>query len=243
MRELSIEIVPAILPKTFDELTEHLARLLDIVRSVQIDVCDGVFVPSKTWPYDQKSSKENDEIFRKILAGDLGLPYWEDFDFEVDLMVTNPAQVMEDWITAGASRIVIHEASVEDKDELAHLIIKTKAEGRVTIGLAITSETDLDTLDPYVSELDFIQCMGILRVGFQGEPLDKAILSTLSVLSERYPELILSVDGGVTLETAPYLVNAGATRLVSGSTVFKSNDIHETIELLRGGIDYDNNEE
>ncbi len=238
MRELEIEIIPAIGPKNFEDLKAHLSRLRDIVRMVQIDVCDGIFVSSKTWPY----GKDGDTVFKSILAGDVGLPFWEDFDFEVDLMVSNPVEAIEDWITVGASRIIIHEASIEDKDELAHLISKMKTEGRVDVGLAVTSETDLDTLDPYVSDLDFIQCMGIKRIGFSGEPFDQAILSTISKLRERYPELILSVDGGVTLESAPHLINAGASRLASTSTIFKSNDISETIELLKGGVDYDYDE-
>lgn len=238
MREQEVEIIPAILPKNFTELGEKLSRVRDIVRTVQIDVCDGLYVPSKTWPY----GKDGDEMFKKILAGDEGLPHWEDFDFEIDLMVANPIGVLEDWITVGASRVIIHEASVEDKDELAHLFAKIRSEGRISAGLAITSSTDIDGLDPYISDVDFVQCMGIAKIGFQGEPFDQGILSTMSRLRERYPELILSVDGGVTIESAPYLINAGATRLVSGSTIFKSNDIVETIELLKGGIDYDTEE-
>lgn len=239
MREFDIEIIPAILPKKFAELEEGLSRVRDIVRAVQIDVCDGIFTASKTWPY----GKDGDGEFKKILSGDIGLPFWEDFDYEIDLMVSNPTDVMEDWITAGASRVVIHEASVKDKDQLAHLISTTKAEGRVSIGLAITSETDLDSLDHYISDLDFVQCMGTVRVGFQGEPFDQRILSTISRLRERYPELILSVDGAVSLDTAPYLISLGVTRLVTGSTLFKSHDIVETIELLKGGIDFDHDEE
>ena len=63
MREFKVEVIPAIVPKNLEDLKEHLMRLRGIVRMVQLDVCDGIFVPSKTWPY----GKDGDVMFKKIM--------------------------------------------------------------------------------------------------------------------------------------------------------------------------------
>ena len=80
-----IEIIPAVLVKNFNELQEQLSRYVGISKLVQIDVCDGKFVPSTSWPMhpSDASSVEN------ILNEEEGLPYWDKLDFEFDLMVLN----------------------------------------------------------------------------------------------------------------------------------------------------------
>ena len=72
-----IEIIPAILPKTFDELSDAMSQVSGLVHTVQVDVCDGVFVSNKTWPY----IKPNDPDFANLLKENGGFPYWEEMDF------------------------------------------------------------------------------------------------------------------------------------------------------------------
>jgi ribulose-phosphate 3-epimerase len=75
--------------------------------------------------------------------------------------------------------------------------------------------------------------MGIKNVGFQGQDMDEKVYETISAIRAKYPELPISVDGGVTLENAGDLVDAGATRLVSGSAIFGSNNPKEAIDYLK----------
>ena len=72
--------------------------------------------------------------------------------------------------------------------------------------------------------------MGIEKIGFQGQSFDERVLHKVNDLRERFPELIISIDGGVSLETAPLLIKAGANRLVAGSAILKSEDIEKTIK-------------
>ena len=74
--------------------------------------------------------------------------------------------------------------------------------------------------------------MGSQKIGYHGVELDKNVLDKIRDLRNRYKELIIGVDIGVNLETAPGLVRAGANKLVSGSTIFESSDIGGTIEAL-----------
>ena len=80
------DIVPALLPYSYDDLSEHLGHLKGAAPIVQIDICDGLFVTSRTWPNEPKDK----DRFAQIVKGEEGLPYWEDFNFEIDLMVHNP---------------------------------------------------------------------------------------------------------------------------------------------------------
>ena len=116
-----VEIIPAILPEDLDELRDRMAQVSGVAPLVQIDVCDGKFVTSKTWPYIKGGMDE----FAKIIAEDEGFPFWESLDFEVDLMVRHPEEVVYDWIKAGAKRIVFH---IESAPNILQTIEKLREE-------------------------------------------------------------------------------------------------------------------
>jgi len=215
------EILPAIIPEDLEDLKEKLAQVRGMAPVVQIDVTDGKFVPATSWPYH----KGDQEYFKKILHEEEGLPYWEDFYFEADLMIERPEEQIEDFIFAGFSRLVVHIESTEKLDEI---IAKAK-DMDTEIGVAINIDTPLDALDPWIDKIDFVQCMGIAEIGFQGQPFDLRVIEKISTLRSAHPDIIISVDGGVSLKTAPFLIGAGAERLVSGSAIFESGDIEKTI--------------
>ncbi|MBX4211051.1 ribulose-phosphate 3-epimerase, partial [Candidatus Parcubacteria bacterium] len=99
----------------------------------------------------------------------------------------------------------------------------------IELGVAINPDTPNEKIAPYIKDVDFVQCMGIAKIGFQSQPFDTRVLDKIRSLRLAYPDLIISVDGGVSLETAPKLVEAGCNRLVSGSVIFNSTHIKETI--------------
>lgn len=218
-----IEIIPAILPKDFAELEDKASLVQGSVKTVQIDVCDGQFVPNATWPY-----KKRDDTFEKLLSEDLGLPFWEKVNYEIDLMVNRAEEVVEEWVRTGATRIIIH---VEMRGDLALAISKIK--DQVEIGLAINVETPIDIIDTYKDEINFIQCMGIDNIGFQGQKFDVKVIKKIKLLRAKYPDLPISVDGGVSLDSAPMLIEAGATRLVAGSAIFNSENSFDAIEAFK----------
>jgi len=102
------------------------------------------------------------------------------------------------------------------------------------IGVAINTSTPIDKIFPLISLLDFVQVMGIERIGFQGEEFDERCLEHVKNLRAKYSDLVIAVDGGVDMGTAELLRNAGADRLVSGSAVFDSEDIIGSIAELKG---------
>ncbi len=227
------EVIPAILARDFADLTEKISRISGITDIVQIDVCDGKMTPHACWPYSRQ-----DDNFEAIISEEQGMPRWEDIDYEFDLMITNPEEEIHNWITVGAERIVLHYESVADFPAALARIRTAIGYRRDSflvpeIGVAININTPNSVLDPLIGEIDFVQFMGIKRIGLQGESFDDAVLEKISTFRAAYPESIISVDGGVHADTAPLLVKAGANRLVSGSAILDSESPADAIRELQ----------
>lgn len=217
-----VEIIPAIMPKDYEDLDEAMSLFVGVVPMVQLDIMDGKFVPARTWPYPR------DAHFDAITTEEEGMPRWEDINFEVDLMIENPELAVPKWVSAGASRIIVHIESMRDFEVIREAV----PEGLIELGLAINTTTPLSTLDPYLDRIDFVQCMGIARIGFQGESFDERVLEHVRTLRAAHPDLPISIDGSVNFDTAKRLVDAGATRLVSGSAILEADDFTQAIADL-----------
>ncbi|MDO8579375.1 MAG: hypothetical protein Q7R72_00695 [bacterium] len=233
------EIIPAILPKSYEELETKL----DIVRGhanvVQIDICDGVYVPNRTWPYLKNTSdKMSDQIFESIVNQEKALPHWEKIDFEFDLMVKNPYEKIPDFISAGAEKIIVHKRSV-DKMELTNIIRDYGKHSSelgpfdVELGIALRPDDSADSIAEIADQIHFVQVMGISKIGFQEQNFDPRSIDLVRALTKSYPLLPISVDGGVNLDTAKLLISAGAKRLVVGSYLFNAIDFSGTLEELK----------
>lgn len=217
------EIIPAILPKDFAELSDKVELIKGFTKRIQIDICDGQFVPNATWPY-----RKHDNSFERIIHEEEGLPGWETLDYEFDLMVNKPEEIVDEWVTAGAARVIIH---AEAKGDIAAALVKLS--GVVEVGLAINIDTPLDILELHQERVNFVQCMGIDHIGFQGQSFDDKVLQKIKEIKTRYPEMIVSVDGGVSFETAPKLIEAGADRLVVGSAIFNSDNPIDAVQQFK----------
>ncbi len=214
------EIIPAILPLDFAEVEEKTSYLRGWVKTIQIDVCDGQFVPNATWPY-----RKHDDSFEKISREEEGFPGWDEFDFEIDLMANRPEDLVDAWVSAGAARIIIHaEVAGDVAAAIANL------EGRVEVGLALNVDTPLDAITPHREKINFVQLMGIDTIGFQHQPFDEKVLGRIKEVRMKFPGLPISVDGGVSLDTAADLIAAGADRLVVGSAIFGAENIIQAVE-------------
>lgn len=226
-----VEIIPAVLPKNFKDLEKHLAAVqppAGIPRLVQIDCVDGVYVRNRTWPFRDEGT------FAKIVQDEKGLPFWEAFDFQFDLMVDHAGERVMEFVHAGASHIILH-ARAAGALEAFEKLVNLREEGgaySVKTGLAILPGSQPDELEPFEAQFDFIQVMGIEKVGYQGEPFDKHAVYLVERMRRRYPDLIIQVDGGVSLENANTLAKAGANRLIVGSAIFKQDDPAQAMEEL-----------
>lgn len=220
------EVIPAIIPDTFQILRDEMSQVKELVPLVQVDVIDGKFAPEATWPYNDEHDAG---IFKEIVEQGRGFPFWDKLQFEVDLMVEKPEEVIDDWIMAGASAVIIHAGSTTKHEEIFDIL----AEQGTGIGLAVKPSDSVEIVHRFSEEIDFVQIMGSDEIGYHGVELDQLVYEKIADIRSSHPELSIAVDIGVTLETAPQLVAAGATRLVSGSAIFESDDMAATIEELR----------
>jgi len=215
-----LEIIPAILPVDFMDFTDKIDLMLGFTKTIQVDICDGQFTPSPSWPY-----RKHDDNFEKLREQADGLPGWEKLDYEFDLMVNRPEEVVEQWVEVGATRIILH---TESRGDVLGAI--QKLVGKAEIGLALNMDTTLDTIEQYIGMIDCVQLMAIDRIGYQGQVFNEKVLEKIRAVKEKYPELEVSVDGGVSLDNAPRLAAAGADRLVVGSAIFESDNPIDAVQ-------------
>jgi len=218
------EIIPAILEKNFGEIKNKLAFLNGRTKCVQLDICDGVFVPNRTWPF--ASGIFNDADFRKIVNEEEGLPYWQEFDFELDLMVAEAVENFDIYMKLGPKRMIFHLGAQKNLEEFGHFLegLDMYIRDNVGIGLAFKPNDDLSVVSRLSHKVDFLHCMGSDKIGFQGEAFSEKALENIKFLKKNLPGVVISVDIGVNLENAKTILNAGADRLTVGSSIWKSPD-------------------
>lgn len=233
-----IEVIPAIIAKDYEELKNEIALVRGIVAVAQIDICDGIFVKNVTWPFGSaqgKPFKNLDEHFGRIINEQEGMPFWEDIDFELDLMVADAVENFDLYLKLGARRIIFHLEAVGDAQDFKEYLegIDVYVRDAVEIGVALNPSTPLEQIFPLIQHMNFVQCMGSDQLGYHGMELDERVYGKIKTLREKYPDLPIAVDIGVNTTTAPQLVTAGATKLVAGKAIFGSGDIIENIKKLQ----------
>jgi ribulose-phosphate 3-epimerase len=225
-----VKIIPAILPHTYKGIEIPVERVLGAVTNIQIDIVDGHFAPNRTWLFNNK----DDDILSAIHEQEMGMPYWQELNYELDLMVKDPVEHMQQFIELGPSKMTFHiegldEARTVEFFETLPEIIRTA----IAFGIAIGIDTDPALIAPYLPYIESIQCMGIQNVGYQGQAFDARVIDQIKKVKMLYPDKTIAVDGGVTLDNAASLVQAGATELVIGSALFQNTDSRGTIQMFQ----------
>lgn len=219
------DIIPAIIPDSLLRLESRLREVRNRVRCVQVDVMDGTFVPVTTWPY---IGVERD-AFLSTRHEESGIPLWQEFEIELDLMVSDPERHVSAWAISGVARIIFH---VESASSLRGAIDVCRA-SHIEVACAISPSTPLAALEPYIDDLVFVQCMGNDRLGQHGVPLDPKAMDRVREVRVRWPKLTIGVDIGVSPTTIPDLYRAGVRRFAAGSSIFTSGDPAGALRALQ----------
>lgn len=202
----SAPVVPAIIPASLDHIVQSAKRLA-FSSELQLDLVDGQFVPTISWPY-QPVGKPADVA--SVLST---------FTLEVDLMVREQLAVAKAWEEAGADLIVFHIEGVTLSD-----FKKFSDATDVSVGVSAHGPTSLEELASYAEYADYIQLMGIYEIGAQGLPFDENVLVKIEKLKKIFPHLPIAIDGSVNEQTIKSLFNAGATRFICGSAIVQQPD-------------------
>ena len=215
-----VKIAPSILAADFLHLERDVRMVNDSADLLHFDVMDGCLVPNLSFGFPVM------EAVAKIAT----------IPLDVHLMIVNPDKYIERFAEAGASLISFHlEAADEAGKDAGEYISLAKSCG-VKAGLAIDPDVPVERLFPYIDEVDFFLVMSVFA-GFGGQRfIEESIgrIATLRAEMERRGTFRdIEVDGGVSAANAGALIEAGATMLVAGSSVFKAEDPAAAIAAMR----------
>ena len=211
------KIAPSILSADGSKLGEEIAAVeaagADLLH---IDVMDGHFVP-------------NISIGPGLIAS---LRKRTRIPFDVHLMIENPERYIDDFAKAGSDWITVH---VEATAHLHRLVAMIREKG-IRAGVSLNPATPLSQVEPILPDIDLLLVMTV-NPGFGGQKFIGGMLPKITqakrMTREIAPEVLVEVDGGVTLKNARSIADAGADILVAGSSVFGSGNYRETIGAMK----------
>lgn len=210
-------IAPSLLAADFANLQTECEMINDSEADwFHLDIMDGMFVPNISFGMP---------IIKAINKHTLK-------PLDVHLMIENPDRYIKDFKNVGANILTVH---YEACPHLHRTLQAIKAEGMKT-GVALNPHTSVDLLEPLLEEIDLV-CIMSVNPGFGGQSFIEGTYRKVSKLKELITKYNLDtkieIDGGVTLENAKSLLEAGADVLVAGSFVFKSENPTKIIKALK----------
>ena len=214
-----IQISPSILSADFSQLGNEIKKLEEGgADMIHVDVMDGHFVPNLTiGPPVIKALRNHCSL-----------------KFDVHLMISPVHKYIDAYADAGADIITIHPEATED---LEKSILRIK-ELKKKVGVSLNPETKIDLILDHLDKIDLVLIMSV-NPGFGGQKFMPEVLSKIKELkkiqSEKNIDFDIEIDGGINFENYKLAIEAGANILVSGTTIFKSNngDIKKNIDLLK----------
>jgi len=212
-----IKIAPSLLSSDFSKLGEEIKKVeMAGADYIHIDVMDGHFVPNLTiGPPIIKCLRKTTNLV-----------------FDVHLMIDNPDVYIDDYADAGADIITVH---VEATKHLHRVVQKIRQRG-IKPAVSLNPATSLATLDHILPDVDMVLLMTV-NPGFGGQKFISSCVDKISMLrkmiEERKLNVDIEVDGGIDTENIYDVTRAGANIIVSGSTIFRSDDTEGVIRKLR----------
>ena len=212
-----IKLAPSILSADF-------ARLLEDVKKVEkagceylhIDVMDGHFVPNITLG----------PAIVKSLRKDVNMV------FDTHLMLENPDDYIKDFVDAGSDLIVVHAEACRH----LHRTIQNIKSYNVKAGVALNPATSIESIKHIIEDVDMVLIMTV-NPGFGGQSFIESMLEKIKELKQLIDDKNLNVDiqvdGGIKPDNIHKVVEAGANIIVAGSAIFNSENIEETVSLMR----------
>jgi ribulose-phosphate 3-epimerase len=212
-----VKIAPSILSADFSRLGDEIKAVEDAGADwIHVDVMDGHFVPNIT------IGPPVIESIRKVTK----LP------LDVHLMIEHADRYVKSFAEAGADLLTVHVEACPHLNRTLQAI----RELDVRAGVVLNPATPLSSLEEVLHEIDMVLLMSV-NPGFSGQSFIPSMLDKISnlrdIMSHYEDEIEMQVDGGVRVDNAGKIKEAGASVLVAGSAIFNSKDYKKTIQQLR----------
>ena len=214
-----IQISPSILSADFSQLGNEIKKLSDAgADMIHVDVMDGHFVPNLT-------------IGPPVIKD---LKKYSSIPFDVHLMISPVHKYIEAYAEAGADIITIHPEATDNLQESIDKI----SELNKKVGVSLNPKSKINLIEKYLDQIDLVLIMSV-NPGFGGQKFMPEVLEKIKKLVQiresKNLKFDIEIDGGINFDNSKLAIEAGANILVSGTTIFKSNDgnIKKNIDLLR----------
>ncbi|STX51180.1 D-ribulose-5-phosphate-3-epimerase [Legionella busanensis] len=207
-------IAPSLLSADLTRLGEEIENVMAAdADMIHFDVMDNHYVPNLTLgPF----------VCQNILQR------FPELIIDVHLMANPVDELIKQFAKAGAKRISIHPDGTIHLDRSLALIQEFGCEA----GLVLNPATSPDSIQWCINKLDFVLVMTV-NPGFAGQKLIPEVIKKIALIKEQYPNLPISVDGGVTVDNIKALAKVGATHFVAGSSIFNSENYQQAISNMR----------
>jgi ribulose-phosphate 3-epimerase len=211
----AVKVAPSILAADFANLADDIARVADAVELLHVDCMDGHYVPNLTiGPPVVAALRPHTELF-----------------LDCHLMVDNPARLLTAFREAGADGLTVHVELGDPRpllDEIASLGLRR--------GLAFEPDTPYDAVEPYLDTIDLLLVMSV-HTGFGGQPFIPDVLDKVRAarkeIDARGLDVEIEIDGGVKVDNAALVAEAGVDIIVSGTGIFRADDPAAAARAIR----------
>lgn len=217
-----MNIIPAILPHSFEEIQEKCSRVNGLVNKIQIDICDGFFGRERTW----------------MPSGGEILP--EGFAFEFDIMLNDWKISVEKCLNFNPFSIVAHVDTFSD-DDISYLVNLISPHS-IKLGISVSNDKSLDFHIDMIRRFRllysniFIQVMGIQKIGEQAQMFDEESLNRIKYLKQNFGDILVQVDGGMNPTTVLRVSDVGAESVVVGSYIFGREDAGASLSEINSAV-------
>ena len=210
-----MEIIPAINCATKECAANKVNEVRALgVRWAHVDITDGAFSATPTWH----------DAITYANAGIL---------IEVHLMVMRPELIIDEWLEAGARRIIVHVESLAGKEgDLFLKIVEKCKEHGAELALSENPDTSAEELVRYADHVNMVHLLAV-NPGPSGQHFDRRIIEKIKTIHAKFPDMPIEIDGGVNPEVARAAREAGATHAAAASFIFESADVKASWEALK----------
>jgi ribulose-phosphate 3-epimerase len=221
-----LEIIPSINCHFGDNecVAEKIREAEKFADKIHLDVADGVFTFNKSWAEPKLWKKTKTKL-----------------ELEVHLMVEKPEKVVEEWLKAGAKKIIFHWETVRDDpahvvhrdpEKLIKFIVEECKKHKAEAVIAVNPETSIEEIKPYFQTVSRFHILTVYP-GIAGQKFLPLVLEKIKLLRKELAAAEISVDGGINSETGKLVKEAGADILISATHIFGSQNPKGAYEELR----------